>query len=194
MLIASVIIWLVTLLFLKLNRIWIFYFIWGAVGSTILLILILRGTYVEFAMEQMTGFILHELLYLLSIQSYIFDNAPGTVLVLLEIENSWSTIDIDIECSGLLETCVFLGLLIFYPSFATGRRMFFLVSGMVGIYVINLVRLIIIVLIMSYFGRDSIFIAHTLFGRMIFFGLLILIYWLIFTRASLLIIKEHKND
>lgn len=193
MLIAVLITWLAILFFFKYNRIWVFYFIWGAVGSTILLILVLRGTPVEYAMEQMTGLILHELLNLFNIRSYIFDNAPGTVLVLLEIENSWSTIDIDIECSGLLETCVFLGLLIFYPSFASGRRFFFLISGMIGIYMINLVRLIIIVLIMSNFGRDSIFIAHTLFGRMIFFGLLILIYWFIFTRTSLMVIKEHKN-
>lgn len=194
MLIISVIVWLALLLFFRKNRIWIFYYVWGAVGGTILLILFFKGSAVLLTMEQLTGLFVHQILSLLNIQSQLFDNAPGIILILLEIEKSWTTIVIDIECSGLLESCVFTGLLIFYPGYTTAVKLVYATAGLAGIFVINLARLIVIVAIMNAFGRDSIYLAHTVFGRMVFFGLVITLYWYIFTRPTLVKIREQKND
>lgn len=193
MLIISAVIWLAVLIFFKKNRIWIFYYMWGAVGSTILLILLLRGSPIEYTMEYLTGFILYKALILMKIQSYIFDNAPGTILVLLTVGKTWTTINIDIECSGVLESCVFIGLLLFYPVFTSTQKIVFSVLGISGLFVINLIRLLVIVIIMNQFGRDSIYLAHTLFGRMVFFVFVIVLYWYVFSRSSLAKIKEHKN-
>lgn len=193
MLVSLIIIWIAALLFFYKYKIWIFYYIWGSVGCTILLILLLRGSFVEFYMESLTGVILDIVLNFLKIQSQVFDNAPGTILVLLAVGKTWTTIVIDIECSGVLESCVFLGLLIFYPGFSRSKKMLYLFFGMAGIFFINLIRLTVIVAIMNSFGRDSIYLAHTLIGRLVFFGFLIILYWFVFTRSSLVKIKEHKD-
>lgn len=193
MLILWAVIWLAMLLFFRINRIWVFYYILGVVGGTILIIIALRGSFVEYSLESYTGYLLNQILYIAGIKSYIFDNSPGTILVLLDIDNTWTTIGIDIECSGLLESCVFVGLLVFYPAFSIIGRTFYLALGIVSIYLINIVRLLVIVSIITNFGRDSIYIAHTLFGRIVFFGLVIIVYWYVFTRASLIKIREYRN-
>jgi len=152
---------------------------------TILAILLLRSSVVEYAVEQWTGVILHYVLGWINIQTYVFDKAPGTVLVLLALENSWTCIDIDIECSGLLESCVLLGLLWFFPAMNWPRKLFYTGSGLLALFVINLIRLLTIVIIINTGGRDAMYVAHTLIGRLVFFFLVIIVYWYIFTRPSL---------
>lgn len=183
--IAAVLGWALIGIFLRYHRIWVFYYIWCAVGFTLMAILVLRSSPMEYKIEQVTGLLLHYVLDYMGIKTYVFDKAPGTILVLLALENSWTCIDIDIECSGLLEACVLLGLLIFYPGVKLGRRLWSGIAGLAALFLINLIRLLTVVLVLSTSGRDSMYIAHTLIGRLVFFFLLIIVYWYIFTRPAL---------
>lgn len=183
--IIAVLAWGLIGLFLRYHRIWVFYYIWCAVGFTIMAILVLRSSMVEYMVEQVTGVVLHHALYWLGIDTYIFDKAPGTVLVLLALENSWTCIDIDIECSGLLEACVLMGLLLFYPGTGFLRRLWRGLMGLTALFAVNLTRLFTIVMVLNTYGRDSMYIAHTLIGRLVFFFLIIVVYWYIFTRPAL---------
>lgn len=167
------------------NRIWIFYYIWAAVGMTIIAILLLRGSPVEYAIEQFTGLILHYSLGWVGIKTMVFDKSPGTVLVLLALENSWTCIDIDIECSGLLESCVLLGLLLFFPMGNRRTKTIQAIIGLLALYFINLVRLYTVVATINIWGRNAMYIAHTLIGRLVFFVLAVVIYWYLFTRPAL---------
>ncbi|MFZ5634890.1 MAG: exosortase family protein XrtG [Bacillota bacterium] len=187
-------IWLPVVFIFRRHRIWIFYYMWGAVGFTFFLILLLRGSVAEYQLEHQAGMILHYLLNYLDIKTYVFDKAPGTLLVLIEVDNSWTTIDIDIESSGLLETCIFLGLLLFYPLYTPTRRILFSVAGIVSIYAINVLRLMLIIMIIHWGGRSMIFIAHTLLGRLFFFFLIIALYWHVFTRPSLMKARENVEN
>ncbi|MHB8919145.1 MAG: exosortase family protein XrtG, partial [Desulfocucumaceae bacterium] len=191
--IASVF-WLAGVVILRRHRIWLFYYVWGAVGFTFLFILLLRGSFVEYQLEHQAGLILHNFLSYFDIKTYIFDKAPGTLLVLIEVENSWTTIDIDIESSGLLESCIFLGLLLFYPPYTLGKKTLFSLLGIVSIYAINILRLMVIIMVIHWGGRDMIFIAHTLLGRLLFFFLIIVLYWHVFTRPSLMKAREHVEN
>lgn len=186
MLVAASVFWLAGAVFLRRHRIWIFYYVWGAVGFTFLLILFLRGSLVEYQMERLTGAILHRLLSCLDIMTFIYDRAPGTILVLIDLENSWTTVDIDIESSGLLEACIFLGLLLFYPPYRPAVKVLFSLAGLISIYAVNILRLMLIITVIHRGGRDMIFIAHTILGRLFFFVLIVVIYWYVFTRPSLL--------
>ncbi|NLW91914.1 MAG: exosortase family protein XrtG [Syntrophomonadaceae bacterium] len=183
--VIAIIIWASIAYYLYKNRIWIFYYIWAAVGMTIIAILLLRGSPVEYAIEQWTGLILHYSLGLVGIKTMVFDKSPGTVLVLLALENSWTCIDIDIECSGLLESCVLLGLLLFFPIGNRRTKIFQAVAGLAALYSANLVRLYTIVAIINIWGRNAMYIAHTLIGRLVFFILAVIIYWYLFTRPTL---------
>lgn len=191
--IISVLIWLIVAVFLRYHRIWIFYYIWTAVGFTIMAILIIRTSWFEYAIEQITGLILHYSLALIGIKTYIFDKAPGTVLVLLALENSWTCIDIDIECSGLLESCVLMGLLVFYPGILLLKKIWYVFIGLTSLFVVNLIRLYTVILTLNFGGRDTMYIAHTLVGRLVFFLLVIIVYWYVFTRPSLNTVRRNVD-
>ncbi|PKM76544.1 MAG: exosortase family protein XrtG [Firmicutes bacterium HGW-Firmicutes-15] len=187
----SIVLWILIAYYLHNHRIWLFYYIWTAVGFTFIAILLLRSSNVEYAVEQATGLFLHYSLGLIGIKTFIFDKAPGTVLVLLALENSWTCIDIDIECSGLLESCVLLGLLMFYPTLTLAKRFQYACIGVISLFVVNLIRLITVVLTLNFGGRDTMFIAHTLVGRLVFFALIIMVYWYLFTRPSLAKVRRR---
>lgn len=191
--VVAVVAWGLIGIFLRYHRIWVFYYIWCAVGFTIMAILVLRSSKVEYAVEQTTGVLLHYVLDYIGIKTYVFDKAPGTVLVMLALENSWTCIDIDIECSGLLESCVLLGLLLFYPGLGLIRRIWSGVAGLLALFFANLVRLLIIVLVLNSSGRDSMYIAHTVIGRLVFFFLIIIVYWYIFTRPALAQVRRDST-
>ncbi|MGE5450089.1 MAG: exosortase family protein XrtG [Methanomassiliicoccales archaeon] len=188
------IIWLLIAFFLYRNRIWVFYYIWGAVGFTLLAILVVRSSPVEYAIEAANGWILHYLLAVINIPTYLFDNAPGTVLVMMKLENAWTCINIDIECSGILEGCVLLGLVLFYPLLSVKEKVAYTVGGLSGLMVINLIRLLVIVVCINTFGRDAMYIAHTLLGRLVFFLLVIVLYWYLFTRVTLSRLRKRYDD
>ncbi|MCK4776961.1 MAG: archaeosortase/exosortase family protein [Actinomycetia bacterium] len=113
--------------------------------------------------------------------------------VVVSHSDGWSLLKIGIECSALLEIAVFIGLLLFYPAFTWRRKSLYLVLGVTGTYIVNLFRLMLIVAIITFWGRGAIFPAHAIFGRGFFFILIVIIYWFIITKPTLnLLNKEVK--
>lgn len=185
--------WLAVLLFFRTHRIWPLYSVWGAVGLTFLLILGLRGSAAEHSTEQLAAALLHAGLSRMGIETHIFDRAAGTVLIFLEMENSWAATNIDIECSGVLESCVFLGLLLFYPAFTLKQKIFYCVAGVTSIFIINLLRLYTIIFLVAIFGRQAIYVAHTIAGRLLFFLLVTALYWSVFSRPTLNALRRRLH-
>ena len=184
-------IWLIIVIILRRHRIWIFYYVWAAVGLTFILIFLLRGSPLEQGLEYVAGLAIHNMLSYFDIKTYIFDKAPGTLLVLIEIDNSWTTLDIDIENSGLLEMCIFAGLLLFYPAYGRRQKFLYVTTGIALVYLINMLRLVTVIMLIHWGGRNMMFLAHTLFGRLVFFVLIVGLYWHVFTRPSL---KKNKEN
>ncbi len=188
-------IWLVVTVFFYRHKLWVFYYIWGSVGLSCVLILLFHASFIEYRLESFTSLVLHDILGLWNIVTYLFDRSPGTLLVLIKIDSSWTTIAIDIENSGLIEMCVIFALIIFYPVYNMRKRMIAALTGVVGIYIINLIRLIVVITLINTGGRNMSFIAQTLFGRLVFFILSIALYWQLITRPSLSKVQRSiKND
>lgn len=187
-------VWLAVTVFFYRESIWAFYYIWGAVGLCCLLVVLFRGSLMEYQLEQQTSIILHYILNYFDIVTYVFDKAPGTLLILIKLDNSWTTLDIDIENSGFLEMCIFLGLAAFYPAFNRIHRIFTTIGGVIIIYGINLIRLLVVIFIIHLGGRNMSFIAHTVIGRLVFFILIIAVYWQLLTKPSLKTIGEMIED
>jgi exosortase family protein XrtG len=194
LLIFAAVFWAAGLVFFKKNRLWVLYFPWGAVGLTLLLILLLRGSPVEYHLERSTGFLLQQTMGLFGVPADVFDRAAGLVLIFIEAEKSWTALGIDIECSGLLESCVFLGLVLFYPAFSPPKRFFLALAGIAAIYLVNLIRLGTIVFLINTFGRQAIYLAHTLAGRLVFFFLIVALYWAVFSRPTLAALRRQLHD
>lgn len=187
-------IWLAVTIFFYQYRIWVFYYIWGSVGLCCVLILIFHGSAIEHRLEYYTGLLLHNLLGYLGVVTYIFDRAPGTLLIFLRVDNSWTTIALDIENSGFLEMCIIFGLTMLYPVYKIFKRTALVFIGVLCVYTANLLRLIIVILTISRFGREMSFIAHTLLGRLIFFLLAVAVYWWLLTKPSLRKIGENVQN
>ncbi|MEW6065535.1 MAG: hypothetical protein AB1538_10275 [Bacillota bacterium] len=192
---AVSIFWIAVTVFFYRHRIWLFYYIWGAVGFTFLLVSFLRGSFVEYQLEHQAAVILHHLLNYVDIRTDVFDRAVGTLLIMTEVDNSWTVLNVDIENSGLLEMCILLGLIIFYPPYKPTRKAIFSLVAVVCVYAINLLRLFIVVFSIHWFGRDIASIAHSILGRLVFFILIVALYWEILTKPSLKIVRENiEND
>ncbi|MEN6351460.1 MAG: exosortase family protein XrtG [Syntrophomonas sp.] len=189
------IIWLGITIFFHKNRLWVFYYIWASVGLCCLLVLLFHASLVEYRLETYTSLQLHQLLSYGGIVTYIFDKAPGTLLVLIKIDTSWTTISIDIENSGLVEMCIIFSLILFYPVHRPLKRTVMALVGVLGVYAINLARLALVILLIHTWGRNMGYIAHTLFGRLFFFIFIVALYWQMFTRPSLEKIRGNiQND
>jgi len=179
-------VWLVAVFFFRRYRIWLLYYLVGAIGLAFALIFLGRLFFLETAMEQLTAYTTHLVCNLAGIPTKIFQAAPGSLLVMIITQDiGWTVVQITIECSGLLETAAVLGMVLFYPGWSWRKRSWLSAVGIVTIFVANIARLFFIVEILHHGGKDTIFVSHTIAGRAIFFVLSVGIYWFVITRPTL---------
>lgn len=183
----ATIFWLAVVYFFYRHRIWLPFYVVGAVGLAFLIIFASRWLIpLEMTLERYTAYDVHDLANWFGVETRIFQEAPGAILVLVvPQEQGWVLLEVGIECSGLLEEAVLIGLLAFYPGWPLYRRLSLLSFGLIATYVGNLIRVLFIVFTLHYMGKDAIFLAHTLVGRILFFGIVVLIYWLVLTWPTL---------
>lgn len=184
--------WLATLVFLRRHRIWLLFYIAGAVGLTLFGVYFIRGTPAEGLIERLTAWHAHHLASLVNIETRVFTNAPGTLLVLVVTQPvGWTVVRIGLECSGVLELIVFVSLLLFYPAMGWLRKAWLGTLGVLAIYAANLLRVLTILVLLAWGGKGMIFVAHTIIARALFFGLMLAVYWPIFTRTTTLLIRRR---
>ena len=74
------------------------------------------------------------------------------------------------------------------------KRVGFLVGGLIATYIANIIRLTLIIATLHFFGKDSLFIAHTVVGRAVFFALVIAIFWFVITRPTMRIVARKLQQ
>jgi len=191
---ACAVIWAVLVVYLRVRRLWLPYYVLATVGFSLLFLTAARGTVVEQSLESLTAGHAHTVSGYLGIPTLVFRNAPGTLLVLVVVGRvGWTIIEVGIECSGLLELAAFAALLIFYPGLGGLRRFGLMAAGLAATYVINIVRLLVIITFLHLGGKNTIFLAHTVIGRGVFFVLVVAVYWFVFTRAALKTVRERVD-
>ncbi|BDZ31885.1 hypothetical protein MH1LPH_23510 [Lactiplantibacillus brownii] len=92
---------------------------------------------------------------------------------------------IDYECSGIIETCAFIALVAFFPMYERKEKVFYGLFGLVYIYLINVLRLVVVIVIVHFGGGETFFIAHSIIGRLVFYVLVIALYYNVFTYSQL---------
>ncbi|WP_407888138.1 exosortase family protein XrtG [Levilactobacillus sp. N40-8-2] len=95
------------------------------------------------------------------------------------------TMSIDYECSGIIETTAFVSLVAFFPIFKRTERAFFGLLGVLWIYIANVLRLGLVVVICHFNGGQAFFLAHSILGRMLFYVLVIALYYNVFTYSQI---------
>ncbi len=114
----------------------------------------------------------------------------GPTSLVVPDPSGWSVLQIGIECSALIEACVFTGLILFYPRLPPRERMGRLLGGLTGTLAINLVRILTIVGLVAWIGKPAVPWAHAIVGRLVFFVGIVALYWRMLTLPTLRIVRR----
>lgn len=171
---------------LRLWRVWLFYYVLGAVGFTLAVVALFHGGVVEQALAGWTGGAVHFLAAGAGVPTRLFRDSPGSLLVLLIGQGAgWTVLRISMACSGLLEEAVFAGLVLFLPGMGLPTKLWSLVWGEAFTFASNVLRVLLIVVVVHFAGKSSIYFSHMVLAQLVFFALTIWLYWMVFTRHAL---------
>lgn len=90
---------------------------------------------------------------------------------------------IDYECSGIVEILAYVSMLVFFPIYTSFEKVVVGILGIAWIFLANVLRIFVICTLIFFFGSNIFYFAHTIFGRIVFYGLSILLYYYVFTRS-----------
>ena len=99
------------------------------------------------------------------------------------------TVNIDMECSGIIEIAAFLSLLVFYQIYNVPERIYVGIIGTLYTLLSNALRIGVICTMIHFLGTDYYYIAHTVVGRIIFYVLQVILYFFVFTKPHVLKMK-----
>ena len=193
-------IWVLAVVFFRINRIWLLYYLTGSIGLAFIVIFVGRETPVQGWMETGVAASTFGVANLIGIPARMFEAAPGTLMLfvvgqLVGHDNGWTMVRVTIECSSLLESGVLTGMVGFYPGWSIKKRAAFLAGGLIATYIANIIRLTVIMGTLHFFGKNSLFIAHTVVGRAVFFVLVIAIFWFVITKPTMrMVARKLQQD
>lgn len=175
------VIWIYILYVMRRGKLAAWRYFWGSGGLFILQLLFVRPYFTEPLARlvasvagffgDITGMFTSYFKY-----SVIFvDSKAGPISLL-----------IDFECSGIIEIIAFISLLCFFEAYTKYERVVVAVLGIAYIVVANALRIISICIIIYVFGMKSYYVAHTYVGRLVFYGLTVILYFVVFTRTQIL--------
>jgi len=179
--------WLAVVAFLRAYRVWLPFYLIGAVGCAYWLVLVAaRLLQLEPALAHSVAWTVHGICNIIGIPTRIFSGAPGVLLVLVVIQRvGWTVLQIGVESSGLLEVSVLASLLLFYPGWTLRRRAWFIGLGVIATWAANVLRILIIVIMLHVLGKEALVLAHMYVGKGFFFLLTAGIFWALVTRPTL---------
>lgn len=93
---------------------------------------------------------------------------------------------IDYECSGIIEIMAFNCMLWFFPLYNITEKLIVSCVGIVIIFLANVLRIFAICALIYLFGNEILYFAHTIFGRIIFYFISIVLYFYVFTRSHVI--------
>lgn len=188
-------VWLLTVLFWRANRIWLPYYVTGTVGMAFLLIFFAaKATPLQVWMQISAVWVVHHLSLLAQIPTQTFEAQPGTILILVISQSiGWTMLQVSVESSGLLESCVLASMVAFYPGWGLGKKARLILAGLAATFVANIFRLMLITSALHYLGKDSLLISHVVIGRLVFFAIVVLIFWMVITLPTLRTVRDKLD-
>ncbi len=115
----------------------------------------------------------------------LYQSFPQYSLIFISRNVSFISFYIDYECSGIIEILAFLSLLWFYPLYNPAEKTVISIGGIGWIFFSNVIRIFIICIVIYYGGNNVFYFAHTLFGRLVFYTLSVILYFNVFTKPHI---------
>lgn len=102
------------------------------------------------------------------------------------------TLQIDFECSGIIEIMAYLSLLVFFRVYTKHERVFLSIAGVAYIMIANALRVLVICEAIYFFGPEVYHVSHAIIGRIVFYVLSIVLYFFVFTKPHIIRMKIGK--
>jgi len=178
--------YIIGLIWLQRKRWRLSRYVWGAFGLTFLFIhlSLLQGW--NEALAAVEAQHVQSIMAVLGARLQIFE----ATTLLVPDSTGWTGLQVGVECSTLIELSVFAGLVLFYPRFSLQTRWKSLLLGVIGTYLLNLLRLMIIAGMVTIWGKSVVVLAHAVIARVIYFGGIVLLYWFLLTRPTLIMVRR----
>jgi len=186
---ALMIIWGLVTVYLHSKRQWLLYYLVGAFGLTLFIILAFMNLGYD---TKLANIELNHTVFLL--QQFGFDGYVQSNQLFIPSPTGWAVLICSIECSALLELSVIFSLIFFYVGFVAKRKVFSAVVGVALTYVANIIRLCIIAGVTYNYGEEYTYLAHSVVSRMVFFVFVLFIYWYIITKPTINIVGKKVVD
>lgn len=183
----AAVIYAVGLLILRTTSSKLILFVWGASGFALLAIWIAVDLNVHYLLATLEA---RQLQWMLNLSGNPIE-VVNHVTLLVPDRQGWVGMTIGAESSTLIELSVFVGIMLFYPKLSGNRRLMYGVIGVMGTYLLNLVRLLLIIALVSMWGRDVFPLAHSVVGRILYFLGVVALYWYLLTKPTLRIIHHR---
>lgn len=104
------------------------------------------------------------------------------------------TVNIDLECSGIIEIAAFLSLLVFFSVYTIPERIYVGIIGVIWTLMSNALRITVICTMIHFLGTDYYYLAHTFVGRIVFYIGQVLMYFFVFTKPQIIRMKTGGFD
>ena len=184
--------WGAVVLFFWRARAWLPYYVLGASGAAVLMVVFSREVFpVELWLRESTAYSVHGIAGLFGLSTTLAQE-PGTLMVIgVPHHQEWTNLTVGLESSGLLESAALFGLLAFFPVGDARSRTVTLVIALAASFGANVIRVLIIVTVVSYAGQGSLDFAHIFLGRIAFFLMAMVIYWYAITRPTLRVVGDR---
>ena len=174
------IIWLYVLHVMKRANLKAWRFFWGSCGLFILMMIYVRPYFTE------------PLAKVVASVSGVFGELTGMYssyfkygVIFVDSVSGAISLMIDFECSGILEIMAFLALLTFFDVFSVYERILVGVIGICYIILANAFRIFVICTVIYFNGISAYSFAHTIVGRIIFYGMSVILYFVVFTKGQI---------
>lgn len=175
------VIWAYLLSVFSRTKLYFFKYIFGCVGSFFFIMFFLE----RYLTHPLSNAVASVSGILGKLTGY-YESFPQYSLIFISKGASFISFYIDYECSGIIEIFAFSCLLWFFPLYNSIEKSLINIAGIAWIFIANVLRIFVICVLIYYFGNNIFYFAHTIFGRIIFYGFSIVMYFYVFTKPHII--------
>ncbi len=182
-----IVVWLYTLHAMDRAELHFWRYLVGSIGLFVFMMVVIRPVMVE-PMARAVAAI-----------SGLFGSLTNTFaaffrygILFIQAEGGAITLQIDFECSGIIEIMAYLALLTFFRVYSPSERVIMGIIGTLYIIIANVLRVTVICELIHFIGPEVYYLAHSLVGRVIFYALSVLLYFYVFTKSHIIRMQLKK--
>lgn len=188
--VIALIAWAITTYVLRNLRRWLLFYLVGAFGFVIIVALGAATFDVDTAVEGVEAAQVASIANAMGVDV----SAVGPSGLAVPTGDGWAVFEITLECSAILEIAALVALVCFYPAFRPLERAIRALIGLAITYIVNLMRIVLIVSIIHWQGTSWVFASHAVFGRLFFLAATIALYWFLITRPTVHVTRRRIEE